>query len=399
MSDSSEEQAENTDKITSTAKSTKPPVPVVEWPKLGAVYSDYIRICGTCVDNAQVELLISSSWVTVPAIGTKWSHSLKDFSPGVHTFQVRQTVDGITSDPGPVPTFMVRDKGTIPLPEVTEPDVNSSIPIGGIVQFKGSCTLNATVFVFDLDENMLGNAVVTGTTWSYAHTWNQSQVAYVKIRQVVGDDVSDVVGRWIGVGLTNNELESTWDTPEVTPGQLGRNVPMGISEFGGTRTPYSGTESSTYVVTYWDNGLYYGYSVGDRWKVMVGPHYRSGNELIDIHVGDGDSGWAIGKIFYQLPIWIIDTRPPAPSIRVPVTDSTHPAGALAIDGLCEVGNTVELLNGAGTKLNDALVVDNKWYSSLTLGEGNHRIRARQSKNGLTSEPSAVVRFTVVSPED
>lgn len=132
---------------------------------------------------------------------------------------------------------------------------------------------------------------------------------------------------------------------------------------------------------------------------MVGPHYRSGNELIDIHVGDGDSGWAIGKIFYQLPIWIIDTRPPAPSIRVPVTDSTHPAGALAIDGLCEVGNTVELLNGAGTKLNDALVVDNKWYSSLTLGEGNHRIRARQSKNGLTSEPSAVVRFTVVSPED
>ncbi|MGY3175232.1 hypothetical protein ACVWYU_004656 [Pseudomonas sp. TE12234] len=397
MSDSSVDQAENTDKITSTAKSTKPPVPVVEWPKLGAVYSDYIRICGTCVDNAQVELLISSSWVTVPAIGTKWSHSLKDFSPGDHTFQVRQTVDGITSDPGPVPTFIVRDKGTIPLPEVTEPNVNSSIPIGGIVQFKGSCTLNATVAVFDLDENMLGKAVVTGTTWSYAHTWRQSQVAYVKIRQVVGDDVSDVVGRWIGVGLTNNELEFTWDTPEDTPGQR-RNVPMGISEFSGTRTPYSGTESFTYVVTWWGNADYYGYSVGDRWKVMVGPHRTPRDEYVDIEVGDGHSGQRISKKIHQQFIRIIDTpRPPAPSIRVPVTGSTHPVGALAIDGLCEVGNTVELLNGAGTKLNDALVVDNKWYSSLTLGEGSHSIQARQSKNGLTSEPSAVVQFTVARP--
>ena len=67
---------------------------------------------------------------------------------------------------------------------------------------------------------------------------------------------------------------------------------------------------------------------------------------------------------------------------------------MAIDGFCEVGATVELLDENGVKLNDALVVDNKWYTSFTWGPGVHRIKAWQKKGDIVSEPSVLVEFTV-----
>ncbi|MNL34358.1 hypothetical protein D3C87_1563270 [compost metagenome] len=90
----------------------------------------------------------------------------------------------------------------------------------------------------------------------------------------------------------------------------------------------------------------------------------------------------------------VGIKPEPPSIRVPESGGTYPIGGRPIDGFCIEGATVELLDERGVKLNDALVVDNKWYTSFTWGPGVHRIKAWQKTGDIFSEPSPLVEFTV-----
>lgn len=397
MASTSEDKKDCATGARDCAVAVKPPAPVILWPRKDIGHDGgFVHCAGTCVEGAVVQMLIhpDTSWKEVPAIGSNWSLTLEKMEPGVHGLQVRQILGADISDPSPVREIIVRQPSDVPLPEVTLPLVNSLVAINEKVRFSGTCEPGASVFILDVDETLLGEASVDGTTWSFKYAWSKSEVVYVKIIQLVSGILSGPTERWIGVGLRNFAIEVKVTEPEddVT-------VPWGgYLDLEGTCTPCSNAGSAI-VVEQQNVRLITGYIVGDRWVVpRVGPFTRRPPDFDRLIVSARDgaakdipSGYDT-RIVYTQPI---GTTPPPPSIRVPISGVTYPVGGMAIDGTCEVGATVELLDEGGTKLNDTLVVDNKWYSSFTWGPGTHRIKAHQKKGDIFSEPSPIVEFTVV----
>lgn len=380
------------------AVATKPPAPEMLWPKEGIEHDGgFVRCAGTCLEGAVVQMLIlpDTTWKDVPAIGTNWSLTLEKMVPGVQRLHVRQILDAAISDPTPVREIIVREPSSnVPPPVVTLPLVNSLMPINQEVRFEGTCEPGASVYIRDVDETLIGEASVTGTTWSFEHIWTSSEVVYIKIVQSVSNVLSDPTERWIGVGLSSYGIEVKVTEPEATE----VTVPWeSYLDLEGTCTPCSNA-GSVIQLNHYHVGLYTGYIVGNRWVVpRVGPFTRRPPEFerLEASVQDGaEKGIPSNRgtrIVRTVPVGI---KPPPPSIRVPVSGGTYPIGGMAIDGICEVGATVELLDERGVKLNDALVVDNKWYTSFTWGPGVHRIKAWQKKGDIVSEPSVLVEFTV-----
>lgn len=380
------------------AVATKPPAPEMLWPKEGIEHDGgFVRCAGTCLEGAVVQMLIlpDITWKDVPAIGTNWSLTLEKMVPGVQRLHVRQILDAAISDPTPEREIIVREPSSnVPPPVVTLPLVNSLMPINQEVRFEGTCEPGASVYIRDVDETLIGEASVIGTTWSFEHIWTSSEVVYIKIVQSVSNVLSDPTERWIGVGLGNDRIEVTVTEPEAE----NVNVPFrGYLDLEGTCTPCSNA-GSVIQVELVRIGLYTGYVVGNRWVVRrVGPFTSRPPEFerLMVYVQDGAEKRFPSR---RVPLFVttepVGIKPPPPSIRVPVSGGTYPIGGMAIDGICEVGATVELLDERGVKLNDALVVDNKWYTSFTWGPGVHRIKAWQKKGDIVSEPSVLVEFTV-----
>ncbi|MFV0930957.1 hypothetical protein [Pseudomonas jessenii] len=380
------------------AVATKPPAPEMLWPKEGIEHDGgFVRCAGTCLEGAVVQMLIlpDTTWKDVPAIGTNWSLTLEKMVPGFQRLHVRQILDAAISDPTPVREIIVREPSSnVPPPVVTLPLVNSLMPINQEVRFEGTCEPGASVSIRDVDETVIGEASVTGTTWSFEHIWTSSEVVYIKIVQSVSNVLSDPTERWIGVGLSSDGIEVKVTEPEAE----NVNVPFGgYLDLKGVCTPCSNA-GSVIRVEHAQMGFYTGYIVDDRWVVSrVGPFTSRPPEFERLYVSVQDG--AENGIPSRRDICIVSTepvgiKPEPPSIRVPESGGTYPIGGMAIDGLCIKGATVELLDERGVKLNDALVVDNKWYTSFTWGPGVHRIKAWQKTGDIFSEPSPLVEFTV-----
>ncbi|MNQ76662.1 hypothetical protein D3C85_915090 [compost metagenome] len=259
------------------------PAPVIEWPKQGVVHSGrYVRFAGTCLQDAEVELSINATWHKVPSIGTNWSFTLAEVGPGSKSIKVRQTLGGVVSDPGPERQLLVRGPSQTPAPEVIEPTDDSFIDVGVGMLFKGKHLPGSTVFIRDVDENLLGEASVDGDFWYFYHKWDDSRVAYVSITQMLADGLSDPVQRWVGVGLTNKKLQVTITSPEdATKFRLGDYI-----ELEGTCTPTSNTGSFTQA---WDFGgppICLGHVVGNLWKVRYGPLTKLGFNKVNVRVLD-----------------------------------------------------------------------------------------------------------------
>ncbi|WP_256831405.1 hypothetical protein [Pseudomonas sp. Pse1] len=367
------------------------PAPVMEWPKDGAVHDGaYVRCAGTCEDGAQVEMSEGSTWVAVPTIGKNWSTTFKDMTAGGHRISVRQTLDGVISAPGPTVTFIVRTP-TIAAPGVTVPETKVTYAaIDEYVSFSGPHEPGDIIYIRDVDDNLLGTANVDGAFWYFQHSWQKSEIVYVKITRGVNGGLSRVAERWIAVGLIDQSLKVT----VTNPWKYHSYTVEGYVEYEGECTPVS--HAGTYVfVSDPRSGreAFDGIMVGDRWKVRVGPIPL----IVDYHqvvCTDADKG--IGKASEPITPFPGE-RLPTPLISKPLSGSTHPAGLIEIAGDAEgTPRELFLLSAEGDELRTLSVANGKWSDFKEWAPGTYAIKVVSKVNGPRySDQSEIVRFTVV----
>ncbi|MFY0729596.1 hypothetical protein [Pseudomonas sp. NFX15] len=397
MTDISKETFEISGGSPPAATAEKPPAPVVEWPKLMGLYVNYVRIAGTCLDGASVEISTSpSSWEAVPAIGTNWSYLLINPDAGSYeNIQVRQAVKGVLSDSHQVPAFIVL-RTSLPQPVVTEPPEFSFVSLGGAVHFQGTCKEGAEVSLFDLDENLLVRANVTDTTWSCDLTLNQKEIIFIKVRQAIGEETSSVVGCWIGVGLQDNRPELSITTP---PYEMDTYREGDYVYFEGTCTPGSGMKS--YVGAYDEWGLIANSlsMVDGRWAGLVGP-MKARDSSTTGYVKLGfiyfDGGNNIIRQSLSWRTYVGDANAPVPPVTTePLSGSSCPPGSVKFEGSCEEGARVQLAFIPSDQQIDINVEGNKWYGTASLTTpGDYSFQVRQYRGDLQSRWSEVVKFSV-----
>lgn len=246
----------------------KPSSPTIDWPKEGTEFDEgMVSIRGTCDVNAVVEVF-TSYWQRVLPIGTNWSVSTP-FGVGPRDIQVRQIVNGLTSDPS-TRRIIVKPPSQVPAPVVSEPSDPGFTSLGVPLQFKGTCQSGAKVIIRDVDQTILGEAQVTGSSWTFQYQWHQSEVALVRISQVVNGVVSGSVVRHIGVGLENGKVDMTITDPPENIDELPANT---LLRYSGTCTSsnaglgvsirlFIGGESYNII----DSGIY-----GSRWVADLEP--------------------------------------------------------------------------------------------------------------------------------
>ncbi|POA17978.1 hypothetical protein C1886_19225 [Pseudomonas sp. FW300-N1A1] len=371
------------------------PPPVIEWPKEGIEHDGVnVRCAGTCLEGAVVEILFAFTWEPVPAIGTNWCITLNNVGPGARRIQVRQTLDGVVSNPAEERNFHVRKPSSVAAPMVTAPAAfNSFAAVGDNVLFSGPHVSGEAIYIRDVDDTLLGTGDVDGAFWYFSHSWEEAQISYVKITKVVNNVVSHVTERWIGIGLENNKLKITITNP---PNESVYAV-GGYADFTGICTPTSNTRGDAYVgiMPPYPMGNV-GHVIGNRWYVRLGPLSRAGRHFLYVIVTDGHERRISGRN-ESLEIGVVDAgeNPHPPLLMEPrFGDRFFYGDVVVAEGLCEVGATVEVFDYRGSWSIEAEVVGNKWSASLMLGRGTHLIAARQTKDGLVSPNSGMVQFAV-----
>lgn len=367
------------------------PAPMMEWPKDDAFHDGgYVRCAGTCEDGAQVEISGGSTWETVPTIGKNWTTTLKGMSEGGHSISVRQILDGVISAPSPTVTFIVRTP-TIAAPEVTVPEPKVTyVAIDEYVYFTGPHESGDIIYIRDVDDNLLGTANVDGAFWYFQHSWQKSEIVYVKITRSVGGVLSRVAERWVAVGLTDHSLKLTvtkpWKWHSYTVGDH--------MEYEGECTPVSNAGNYIYVVDpYEGRTAYDGIMVGDRWKVRVGP-IPSRVRFYHVVYWDADRGVSKDSGEFK-PLQ--GDKLPTPLIRKPLSGSSHPAGLIEIAGDAEgAPSELYLLNAEGDELRTLSVANGKWSDFKEWAPGTYAVKVVSMANvSRYSDQSEIVRFTVV----
>lgn len=92
-------------------------------------------------------------------------------------------------------------------------------------------------------------------------------------------------------------------------------------------------------------------------------------------------------------------KPAVPTISFPKQASEHALGRVLLEGRCEKGATVEILNWDNSVLGRALVEGQIWYYSRHWDTGIKHIKARQTVSGTPSDPSEECKFYVGIPRN
>ena len=167
----------------------------------------------------------------------------------------------------------------------------------------------------------------------------------------------------------------TWGGSAV----LGTNYSVtgsGLSTNSTTLSLAAGVTSATITVTPVDDTVF------------------EGTQSVTLTIASG-TGYVVGSPATATGTIADNDTPPAPTITTP-TETTY--APVTITGTGVVGATIALFDGPTQIGTTTVAANGTWtISSLSMAIGNHVIGAKQTVNGLTSQPSATITVTITKP--
>ncbi|MGO4363977.1 hypothetical protein, partial [Pseudomonas sp. PAB10] len=364
----------------------KPPSPRIEAPQAGSIHSPgLIDIRGTCAAGAKVELLSWDNSFLDPATvrGTTWSSSGRVWDAGTKHVKARQILNNLASDPSAQLEFIVGTNAKPPEPTIFSPEQGKKYPVGSLA-IMGTCLEGAQVEVLNFDNSKLGDAKVTGATWSYSRVWDAG-TKHVKARQIVDRVASDPSAQleFYIVAMSQPAApiieaplqDSTHNVGNVTiKGTCLEGAVVDVLSWDDSKLAVAEVNGRVWTLNYtWDTGFKH---VKARQTVH---HWRSDPSP--------ERAFIVGT----------PGKPPEPLITYPESGSKHAVGIVEIRGTCLERATVEVLSWDNSKLGDAQVTGKTWVYPYTWDVGVKHVKARQTEYGKVSDPSREIEFTVGDP--
>jgi len=94
----------------------------------------------------------------------------------------------------------------------------------------------------------------------------------------------------------------------------------------------------------------------------------------------------------------VTPKPPKPVVIHPLSQTSHLANVI-VEGTCAMGAEVLVEDGDGGLLDGEVSYDQmKWFFKSQWQPGRHQIQAKQTLDGLTSDPTDVLEFYVTPPQ-
>lgn len=398
------------------------PPPVILTPEPISHYpaGTHVLISGTCAANAKVELFVPLVGKIADAlvVGTRWFfyrvwgprtmggrwNGWLGHPAGTWLFHAVQTVDGRVSAPSGTRMSVVGTLERSPVPVMTLP-MDGHENLGPRIQMLGTCEAGARVDVAFNNEWYLGFGTEHEGTW-YApyRSPGDPPTVTIQVRQTVpgflqSDPTELVTVRLvasIGDELGSNRFEDasmiSSITPRKPPVPTIETPPKGKTYLELQEVLLSGSceEGASVQLDFGEYGLRAGYVVGKKWYAYTtSPIDLGGSQQLRVRqsVGGGEhSDWSD-------TITITHELAP-PLIVFPLPGSNHPVGGLFMSGVCDGDAIVEILNEGGDVLGNAAVKGTTWMFYREWAKGLHRVRAKQTYDGITPRPSELHEFII-----
>lgn len=346
----------------------KPPLPMIWTPAEDGSNVGAGQLTGTCMAGAKMRAKFINGTppeADVYVYGTSWAYNYA-WAPGMHRFQMQQTVNGQASGWTAVRTFYIKP----PVPAITEPAPKTSHLANVLV--KGTRMAGATVVVQDIGSRpIVGTLSYSGNTWSFAYPWLPG-AKHVKAVQTVNGQTSAATG----------VLEFTIKPPKPVI-QL-PPVPAAAKEL----LTITGVVSGAHLEMFTEAGVR-----------IDGSFKTEGATSTFTHPGS----WLLGTTRVKVTQTVnnvrsddsalvaVSVKPPAPRITLPKEGESYVA--LQVQGTCEPGATVTVWSG-GTDLGPVQVTGTSWTNDFTWQPGPKVVQARQAVAGQDSPDTGVINFKI-----
>ncbi|MBV7553836.1 hypothetical protein KW841_15915 [Pseudomonas sp. PDM28] len=273
-----------------------------------------------------------------------------------------------TSDWAVVTEFTVNP----PVPGISSPQGGSSHPAGSLT-VSGSCLAGATVEILNDDNSRLADAAVNGTAWSYTRSWDTGRKV-VKARQKVRGATS--------VPSAEREFFILSGVPGISLPEPGSSHPPGSLTVSGSCLAGAKVE----ILNEDDSRLADATVNGTAWSYIRS--WDTGRKVVKARqTVNGVPSLPSGAREFFI-------NSGKPGISLPLQGSLHPEGRLTVSGSCLASAKVEVLNEDNSKLADAIVAGTDWSYTRSWDVGRKVVKARQTVNGLTSDPSDTREFFI-----
>jgi MYXO-CTERM domain-containing protein len=379
--------------VTGTTWTFTPTVPLAEGPHtVTATASDDAGNTASDSNNFTVDTTAPTVAVTTPAEGSSTNDTTPTYSGTVEAgATVIITVDGVVLGNATVTGTTWTFTPTVPLAEgphtvmatasddagntasdsntftvdLTAPAVAVTTPAEGsstndtTPAYSGTVEAGATV-VITVDGVVLGNATVTGTTWTFTPT-----VPLLEGPHTVMATATDDAG--------NTASDSNDFTVDVTAPTVAVTTPAEGSSTNDTTPTYSGTVEAGATVVITVDGTVLGNATvtGNTWTFTPTVPLAEGPHTVTATATD-----TAGNSASDSNDFIVDTLAPAVEVTTPAEGSSTNDSTPAYSGTVEAGATVVIMVD-GVVLGNATVTGTTWAFTPTvpLAEGSHTVTA------------------------
>ncbi|GAC1409986.1 MAG: hypothetical protein NVSMB57_03200 [Actinomycetota bacterium] len=355
-----------------------PAAPVINTPAAGsALNTPQVQVSGTAEQGATVQVFEGATFLGAGSATPSWTVTTPALPDGSHTLTAVAITPAGNVGPGATRTFTI--KTTIPpAPVINTPAAGSLVAPNTPVT--GTAEAGTTVKLYE-------GLVFLGQSFANP-SWT------ITPSPMLGDGSHTVTAYEIdAAGNQSPGTSRTYSVKFQAPAAPVISTPTEGQFINHTNVTVSGTaETGSTVRIFEGNTLRGTANASPGWSLVLS--FPEGAHTIAADALDVVNNVSTRS---QRSFTIKTTAPAPPSIIAPTDASTQP-GTFTAQGLGERGSLVEVLEGV-TVLGSATTGSNGvWQMMITLGDGPHTIRARQTDaagnvSGLSQARSFLVDAT------
>ncbi len=362
---------------------SQPSAPKINAPQQGSIHPvGNVMIKGDCLEGAVVDVLSwdDSKLAEAKVIGTVWTLDFT-WDAGYKHVKARQTVNHWRSDPSPEREFIVGTPVKPPAPQITYPEPGSKHPVG-TVEIKGICRDRTTVEVLNWDDSKLGDAQVTGRTWSYSRVWDDGY-KHVKARQTEYGMVSD----------PSRQIEFIVGTPPPPPPPEIRRPQESSTHLTGQVTIEGKCSAGATVEVLASDNTPLGDAVVSRTDWFFDFIWLPGLKHVKARQTEFD------RVSLPSDLRTFAVKPSKPAITPPPNPATAKQ-VLTITNVYSGTVTLEMLTEAGAKVAGTFSpsgTTRTFTPTADWASGTNKVKVVQAVGGVASDPSELATVAVKPP--